>query len=396
MGFFDELKREMKKAAIEGMRGKPLDDDEDIDSLSFGAEFVKEAVKSANQDTNSSPTNETNGIFCEKCGSRLNSRAMFCSKCGTKVTSSEADDEDNYEEEEDEEEDEEDDDEEDEDDTDDEEGSNTINGLLIKEKKLLFEIMGKENDLIALVSDDDFISESDIKKYNLQVEQHKQGIITVYSSFEDEKFEVLSTFGGGFSEMSRRDITLVDFYYHVSDNGKLIDCAKPLTPFIPKVCAYLNDKVDNKQFFLSSLYVKYNVISSFDQLVALIDKKFIGAITQKEIKTLDIYTENQVDINDLNNGRECMFIIRANVPSYITLSAALNHEINSLPAYSNDNISFAVFYIRQTEPGLFRTKIDFTASLSCMRDDELIDIAEPFKPIIERFDLILQKEGKHS
>jgi len=100
MGFFDELKREMKKSFIEGMRGEAIDEDEDIDSMDIGSELVKEAFKSAREDSYDNKIKKSSNNYCPKCGAKHNNEALFCSKCGKKIVF-EIDDE--YQEEDDEE-----------------------------------------------------------------------------------------------------------------------------------------------------------------------------------------------------------------------------------------------------------------------------------------------------
>jgi len=392
MGFFDEFANELaseltkgiKKAAIEGMRGKPLDDDEDIDSLSLGAEVAKEIIKSAKEDPISPPKKNTADNFCEDCGAKLHVNAKFCSKCGIKIASC---DDDDYEEEDDYGEDEEDNEDED------EEEDGTINGLFVKEKILSIEIKGSESDIIALISSNDLISETDIEKYNLEVNQDSPGDIIIYTNYGDEKFKVLSTFGRGScrSELSRREIDITEYRYQINDNGKIIDCTKSLKPFIQKILIYLNTKINNKDFFLSYATAKYHMISKFDQLITLIDEKLLNSINPKEIQSLNIFTNNYVDINALQNGRDCCFVIKANVPSCISLGDALDKYTNPRSVKSKEEIFITYINISPSKKSdLLNTRIDLTTSHPGFRNDEFIDIMEPFKPIIERFKSILE------
>jgi len=404
MGFFDEFANELaseltkgiKKAAIEGMRGKPLDDDEDIDSLSFGTEAAKEIIKSAKEDSSQPLKKNTKNNLCEGCGAKLHVNAKFCSKCGIKVTSAKDEDIDDYEEEDD---DIDDDDEEEDDDIGDDEDENeeidaAINKPTIVEKYTSISILGMQPDLYELIGSNKFISDLDRKEYKLHIEKDELEI-HIFSNTNNEKIEIITIL---MLSAIKPDLpatfsfSIVEDYYRLTNNNKLIDCAKPIKPLIRKIQDYLLNTIqqDNERFIFNGKEVKYKVICRIEHLVTLVDNKLLKVVTQKEAETLKIYSETN---NKFEDKKEISINISADVSEFIVLNSYLNHKSypHIFSLQRNSSISIVFINLEQTNQNdLFKINISLPINYIETRDDELTDLAEPFKPIIERYISIME------
>jgi hypothetical protein len=89
MGLWDEMKREMKKSFLEGMKGEEISDEELDNTTVRGAisnAFKHNIAEALEDDDDDDDDGEAEPGFCEKCGAGLKSGDMFCSKCGMKVS----------------------------------------------------------------------------------------------------------------------------------------------------------------------------------------------------------------------------------------------------------------------------------------------------------------------
>jgi rRNA maturation endonuclease Nob1 len=479
MGFFDELKKEAKKAVLEGMRGQPLGDDEDFDSISLGAEFVKEAVKQSKNETPTQATNnanpskngsrgidifrftpktnckecnqltcmafamkaatgeididdcpyidadeikdklgiladnddeETDSIFCSKCGKELSSDTVFCPKCGTKVETEDDDGDD-------EEDDVDDDDIEEDDEEVQTEQEQVVSNIHFRNRiqpvkpelyngPIFLSALSETKHLVGIFSDlvsfldESFYSDDDGEKYDTYWEPFdtpkdiqviigpvsKVSRLMKYSikkvvSEDLPSFAELKLMLGAFmksewaikSSACQRD----RYIMNQAKTSKYFNSHERYLPLLEQISNSVVNKIKASKSDYTVLQWKissyYEYIGNYDDLKKLVDNEILAPLNKENLKNYNLLVE------DTRNEYE------QTEDDVISLAIAVNTEpckkFYSSDDYSTQHQIFSL-HLNKTDDGAARLNVNFdTYYVSLNESDEAINVLAPCKDI---------------